>query len=331
MKRILLLLSLLALAACHRIPMYEASSGVFLRLDLKTELDAEFSENIDFAAHPELLAKVTGTAPEMVRACFYDADSHELVAEDFLPPEGGFIHIPTGMYDVLVYSLGTEATQVEGTKTRAGAYAFTSPTGARVKVQTKAGGGEDSEVEQAVIWEPDPLYAGRIAGAVIPVYPEGEEESVVLESVLKRSVETWSLEIREVEGAERIAAAEAYVTGQAAGRYLWDGRTTNHPASLVCPLVVNPAKGQLWTVFNTFGKFPEAESDVVVDLLVTTTGGARCSYIFDVTDQWKNPDNTAHRIVIDVLVEIPDENYSGGGFDPIVEDWDGEEIDIIVG
>lgn len=331
MKRILLLLSLLALAACHRIPMYEASSGVFLRLDLKTELDAEFSENIDFAAHPELLAKVTGTAPEMVRACFYDADSHELVAEDFLPPEGGFIHIPTGMYDVLVYSLGTEATQVEGTKTRAGAYAFTSPTGARVKVQTKAGGGEDSEVEQAVIWEPDPLYSGRIAGAVIPVYPEGEEESVVLESVLKRCTETWSLEIREVEGAERIAGAEAYVTGQAAGRYLWDGRTTNHPASLVCPLVVNATKGQLWTVFNTFGRFPEAESDVVVDLLVTTTGGARCSYIFDVTDQWKNPDNTAHRIVIDVLVEIPDESYSGGGFDPIVEDWDGEEIDIIVG
>ena len=331
MKRILLLLLILALVACHRIPMYEASSGVFLRLDLQTELDAEFSENIDFAAHPELLAKLTGKAPEMVRACFYDAVSHELVAEDYLPPEGGFIHIPTGVYDVLVYSLGTEATQVDGTRTRAGAYAFTSATGARVKVQTKADSGEGAVAEQAVIWEPDPLYAGRIAGAVIPVYPEGEEESVVLESVLKRSVESWSLEIREVEGAERIAGAEAYVIGQAAGRYLWDGRSTNHPASLVCPLVVNAAKGQLWTVFNTFGKFPEAESDVVVDLLVTTTGGARCSYIFDVTDQWVNPDNTAHRIVIDVLVEIPDDNYSGGGFDPLVEEWDGEEIDIIVG
>lgn len=339
MKRFLLCMTaLLALAACHRIPMYEAGSGVYLKLNLQLEPEAVFSDNIDLASHPELLAKVNAKRPELVRVCFYDAESHELVAEDFLPPEGGFVSVSAGAYDILVYGLGTEVTQVEGTRTRAGAYAFSSPTGARVKLrsaQVKAddGDGEDEDdgAGQPVIYEPDHLMTGRIAGAVIPVHPEGESESVVLESEFKQCTESWSLEFLAVEGTEYIASAEAYIIGQAAGRYLWDSRSTNHPASLVCPLVPDTEKGHLWTVFNTFGKYPQAESDVVVDVLVTTTGGARCSFIFDVTDQWLNPDNTAHRIVIDTLMEIPDENYSGGGFEPIVDEWDGEEIDVIIG
>ena len=338
MKRLpLILLSLLLLfpAGCHRIPMYEAGSGVYLKLNLMLDPDAEVSENIPLDNYPELRAKIEGKAPEMVRACFYDAVNHELVAEDFLPPEGGFINIPTGVYDVLVYSLGTEVTQVEGTGVRATGYAFTSNTGVRVKTRgTKAdeeGDGEDSGTVQPVIYEPDHLFVGRIPGAVVPVRPEGKEETLVLETALERFVQTWSLEIRHIEGAERIAGAEVYLTGQAASRYLWDGRCSNHPAALSFPLVLDAGQELLWTVFNTFGKFPDAQSDVVVDILLTTTGGARVSFLYDATDQVLNPDNTARRIVIDEPLVVPTDDYQGGGFEPVVDDWDGEEIDVIIG
>ena len=50
----------------------------------------------------------------------------------------------------------------------------------------------------------------------------------------------------------------------------------------------------------------------------------------DVTDQWLNPDNSAHRIVVEELVEIPGDDYQGGGFDPIVNEWDGEAIPVII-
>ena len=40
-----------------------------------------------------------------------------------------------GTYDIIVYSLGTEATRVEGTASRAGANAFTSQLGITIKAK----------------------------------------------------------------------------------------------------------------------------------------------------------------------------------------------------
>lgn len=340
MKRILLLLALLALAACHRIPMYEAESGVYLRLNLALDRNVEIGDNLDLDANPALRLKVDGKVPEMVRACIYDAESHELVAEDFLPTEGGFVNIPAGAYDIVVYGLGTEVTQVEGTQTRAGSYAYTSRTGVKVKVLSTAvkvgddsgdaGSAEGGEEEQSVIYEPDHLFVGRIAGAVVPVFPKGGEETVVLETTMERLVQSWTLEIRHVEGLERVQGAEVYLIGQAGGRYLWDGRAPGHPAALSFPVAVDAGQELLWSVFNTFGSFPAAENDVFVNLLLTLTSGVKCRVGFDVTDQFLNPDNTAHRIVIDEPLVVPDAEYGGGGFNPVVDDWDGEEIEIIL-
>ena len=328
---------LLALTAgCKRIPMYERSAGIYLRVAVDQSLDPAQEAFLDFDARPQLRDKVAGKMPELVRACFYDAVSHELVAEDFLPPTGGFVDVPAGAYDVLVYSLGTDATQVSGTESRAGAYAFTSPTGARVKLQaprTKDDADQDGESgasEQPVVFEPDHLFVGKIAGAMVPVRPE-EAEKTVLSVNLSRLSESWTVEVVDVEGAERIRKAEIYITGQAAGRYLWDARSSNRPAALGFECDVDVTKGQLFSEFNTFGRYADLETDVIVNVLVTTTAGSRVRYVYDVTDQWLNPDNTAHRIIIDELVEIPGDDFQGGGFTPIVNDWDGEEIDIIIG
>ncbi len=50
----------------------------------------------------------------------------------------------------------------------------------------------------------------------------------------------------------------------------------------------------LFSVFNTFGKYPQPDCDVMV---------------YDVTDQWLNPDNSAHLIRIGERMEIPGERY----------------------
>ena len=72
-RTLLLLLSLLALAACHRIPMYEAESGVYLKLNLALDRNVEIGDNLDLDAYPALRLKADGKVPEMVRACIYDA------------------------------------------------------------------------------------------------------------------------------------------------------------------------------------------------------------------------------------------------------------------
>ena len=332
-QRFLLVLCVLLpalITGCRRIQMHEVESGVYLRVSVDSSLDPAMEALLDFDARPALLDKVAGKTPELVRACFYDAVSHELVKEDFLPAQGGFVDVPAGAYDVVVYNLGTEVTQVSGTETRAGGYAFTGQTGSRVKMQGVSGkAGEDETDEQPVVYEPDHLFVGRIAGALVPVHPT-DAETLVLSAELSRLSESWILEVVDVEGAERIRKAEVYLTGQAADRFLWDGRTSNHACALGFETEIDVAEGRLFAVFNTFGKCSQPEADVIVNVLVTTANGSRCRYVFDVTDQWLNPDNSAHRLVVEEPLEIPGDDYQGGGFDPIVNDWDGEAIPVII-
>ena len=334
-QRFVLSILLLVLAAgCQRIPMHERGAGIYLRVSIDQSLDPAMSALLDFDARPSLRERVAGKKPGLVRVCFYDAVSHELVAEDFLPAEGGFVNVAAGVYDVIVYSLGTEATQVSGTEVRAGGYAFTDPTGIRVKLlsaQAKEEGDEPiGTEEQPVIFEPDHLFVGKIAGARVSLHPDDAEPEVLV-TELSRISESWILEIEDIVGAAHIQKAEVYVTGQAAGRFLWDGRTTNHPCALGIETEIDIQRRRLFSVFNTFGKYPQPDCDVMVYVLVTTNSNAHCLYVYDVTDQWLNPDNSAHLIRIRDRMEIPGDDYHGNDFNPVVTDWDGVEIPVLIG
>ena len=334
-QRFVLSILLLVLAAgCQRIPMHERGAGIYLRVSIDQSLDPAMTALLDLDARPSLHERIVGKKPELVRVCFYDAVSHELVAEDFLPVEGGFVNVAAGVYDVIVYNLGTEATQVSGTEVRAGGYAFTDPTGIRVKLlsaQAKEEGDEPiGTEEQPVIFEPDHLFAGKMAGAMVSVRPD-DAEPEVLATELSCISESWILEIADIVGAEHIQNAEVSVTGQAAGRFLWDARTTNHPCALGLETEIDVEQGRLFSVFNTFGKYPQPDCDVMVYVLVTTNSNAHCLFVYDVTDQWLNPDNSAHLIRIGERMEIPGDDYHGSGFNPVVIGWDGVEIPVIIG
>ena len=334
-QRFVLSILLLVLAAgCQRIPMHERGAGIYLRISVDQSLDPAMTALLDFDARPSQRDIVVGKKPELVRVCFYDAVSHELVAEDFLPAEGGFVDIAAGVYDVIVYSLGTEATQVSGTEVRAGGYAFTDPTGIRVKLLSAQAKEEDDDPigteEQPVIFEPDHLFVGKIAGARVSLHPDDAEPEVLV-TELSRISESWILEIEDIVGAAHIQKAEVYVTGQAAGRFLWDGRTTNHPCALGIETEIDIQRRRLFSVFNTFGKYPQPDCDVMVYVLVTTNSNAHCLYVYDVTDQWLNPDNSAHLIRIRDRMEIPGDDYHGNDFNPVVTDWDGVEIPVLIG
>ena len=76
--------------------------------------------------------------------------------------------------------------------------------------------------------------------------------------------------------------------------------------------------------------FTLPDSDVLVMVLVTTNSGARCLYVYDVTDQWLNPDNSTHRLIFEETMEIPDDDYQGGEVDPVATDWEGVVIPVLI-
>lgn len=313
----------LCLLSCKRIPLYDPQSDVLLKLDLQLNTEVTLNDDIDLDGNPDLSRKVYGTMPQTVRVCFYDTQTHALVTEEFLPPQGGFIDVAAGTYDILVYSLGNEVTRVESTETRAGGRAFTSNVGQTLKV-TKSG--STKAMDFNVIYEPDHLFVGRKEAVQIPVHAS-IDRTVVIEMPMRTLLETYSFEVRNIQGAENIASTDVYITGQASSKYLWDGRYPLTPCAIYFPAVLNVDKGHIYTVFNTFGKIPGIESDVLLNVIVGTTSGGKYQWIFDVTPQFDNPDNTHHEIIIDEPVVIP-EDGSGGGFSAEVHPWESEIIPI---
>ena len=334
-KTLTALLALLALASCTRIPLYDPLADVYLKLSIRLNTDTVLNEDLDIKGNAYLEEKVYGKMPERVRACFYDVTDHTMVQEIFLPPEGGFVEIPAGTYDLIVYGLGTTVTRIDGENSRAGARAYTSETNTRVKVSSRAGTAADGSavettiIDQAVINEPDHLFVGRREAIVVPVRSE-IDKTVVIECELTSLVESYSFELRNVVGAERIDKAEIYITGQSPSRYLWDGRRPNRVAAIWFQGEINEKKGHIYTVFNTFGKYPGMQNFVFLNVRVADTSGNLYQWEFDVTDQFDNPDNVHHEIIIDEVVEIPDPGSGGGTLSPVVNDWQIVEIPITV-
>ena len=321
-RSVILLLCVLAgflFASCKREPLYDRESGVYLKTNVILGPSTVLTGNVDIDGDPVLSAKVNGKMPDRLRVLFYDVNTHEYVTEEFLPPQGGFVNVPAGTYDILVYGLGTEVTRVSGSETRAGTYAVTSYVGTKVKVRTKAGPGIEGQTEFPVIYEPDHVFVGRASNVVVPVRSE-LDDTIVIEMDLSTLLDTYTLEVLNVFNAEAIQSMTVYITGHAPSRYLWDKRFPKSPSAIMFEAMPDVEDGCIRTAFNTFGKFPEESNEVFLNVQITDVEGGRFQWVYDVTDQFDNPDNTGHRIVITDVMEIPDGGT--GGFAPDVNDWD---------
>ena len=73
---------------------------------------------------------------------------------------------------------------------------------------------------------------------------------VVVEIEMTTLIDTYTLEVRYIEGAGRIQKADVYITGQAPLKYMWDRRFSNKPSAIYFESVVDPKKGNLFTAFN---------------------------------------------------------------------------------
>lgn len=324
MKRLfstILLLSALGLfTSCKHLELNKPTSGVFVRLTLSQGPSDTLPDEFINSSNSEIQNKIKGHYPEKVRLLFYDPDTHELVEEDYINPEGGFVDVPSGYYDIVAYGMGSNTTRVSGIDSRAGSYAYTSGLGATLRM-TKSDD-PDGYIDFPIIYEPDPIYVGRAENTYIPVRAE-QDRTLLIDLFMPTLLDTYSFEIPEIEGAQYIKSAEIYITGQAAFRYLWDKRLSNKNVALYFKAPVNKEDGSIKTVFSTFGSHsPQIQNDVYLNIMVTDANGARFQWIYNVTEQFNNPDNNNHRIVIGDHIIIP--NGVDGGINPDVNDWEAE-------
>ena len=316
------LVGLLAVASCKRVPLYDASSHIVLELQLKLNQDMTVSDTVDLYSYPQFYEKVHLKTPDRLAACFYDVNTHQMVAKEYVGPTGGYItSVPSGTYDILVYELGTLVTQVENNDMRGQIKARTDDITQSVSTRFLSKATKADPNTDPVISEPDHLIVARLAGVFVPDHAD-IDETYVIHADGQSSVETYSFLVRNVKGIEQVRSVQALVTGQASSKFLWDGHNPTAPVNVLTTAVADRSLKCFYGVYNTFG---EIGGKVYLNFLVTTINGDEEVFPVDVTDEVDNPDNV---IVVDSLVIPPMGDTPHGGYNPTVDDWDDEVIDV---
>lgn len=331
---------LIIAAGCKRIPLYERSTKINLVVDLEMGLDYDIELSYETPFSKEYQAKIDGVAPEYYEVLVYDINTNELKSTHIVGEKGGSLSLFPGNYHLVVYSFGTESTQVKDLHHRQFAQAYTTDItdlkSGILKSMSSNMAQETKSVtktyeDDPIITEPDHLYVGNKMDVFIEAF-QGREEEITIYTTAASILDTYSLEVLNIKGAENIEKVEAFVTGQIVSNYFGRPERNYSPATLYVEMTPDVQNQRLYTVFNTFGKLPGAENKIFLDITVTDSGGGQYRYIYDVTDQFDDPGNTDNQLIIDGgIIDIPEAEQGGGGFQPSVDDWDHEDIDVPLG
>lgn len=338
---VLAMLLTLALWGCQRIPLYERTTNVYLDFKVNIDLDYKLDLSVDTDIPEEYESKIYGKMPEYVEVLFYDRDDHTLKKSQILPVEGGFLDVPAGEYDLVIYSFGTESTQVVNTHYMYDAQAFTTDITKEMasKLFAVKAITDDAETkgevrgydDDPIIHEPDHLYVVKKEGVSISSFLD-KTGTVTIDATAHSIVEVYSMEVLGVKGAENIERVDAFITGQVKSHYFGADGKSQDPATLYITMTPDAENNRLYTVFGTFGKLTGEENKVYLDIMVTNSGGGQYRYIYDVTEQFDDTANENNKLVIGGdEIDIPKAEFGGSGLAPSVDGWDNETVEVPLG
>ena len=303
---------------CYDHP-HVADYNLSLKLTLKLELDIRL--DVTEEAHTKI------EVPNYMKVCFYDPQTGRLGKTEFVGGQGGNLNEAPGIYDMVVYSFGTEWTQIRGEGEVNTLEAFTSDiTSQKESLLSTFKRSGEYEAPGPIIYTPDHLLVTR-KQVVIPALNAGERV-VTITAEAATIVDTYSFEVKNITGVEYIASVEAFVTNQARSSFFGRGEKSTEPATIYFPVEVDAKTGVIKTTFNTFGKLP-GESLSYLHIVMKDTGGTIHTVTEDITDQFEDP---GHEIIINRPVVIPPpEGGGGGGISPTVDPWEDENHDVPIG
>ncbi len=325
-------------AGCRRIPLYDRSTRVDIIIDLDRELDHNIVMSVDKPLEKIYTDKIEGVVPNYYEVLVYDTVTNDLISSNIVGEKGGSLSIFPGSYHLVIYSFGTESTQLKDLHNRNTANAFTTDITASKGEIIKSKINESAREyvskgyeDDPIINEPDHLYTSNEMDVTIDAFI-GEEQTVTIRTTVSTILDVYSLEVLNIKGAENIEKVEAFVTGQILSNYFGRPERDSSPATVYVDMSVDVENSRLYTVFNTFGKLPGEQNQIFLDITVTDSGGGQYRYIYDVTDQFDDPGNEDHQLLIDgEIIDIPKAEHGGGGFRPEIDEWEREDIDVPLG
>ena len=338
---IMIVMVVLLAGACQRRPFAESRTKVSLNLTVKTNI----------------INHVQGDLPENMRVDLYDPETAELRYTDYVGPHGGYIHPEPGVYDMIVYSIGSESTIVHNEQNYNKIEAYTNEVSAFLKGQIAQflakrsqavkervakkyaalmQDGEQIEKapqlneEELVVNQPDHIFVGWYHNLEIPViYEHDEVREIYVEVDAHTLVETWQVEIRNLEGAQWIGSTVSLMSGQKGSVHMGPNKHTERIVSVYFDMKLEDREDGskcLKGKFNTFGLHPDNLTGAYLDLNIKDKGGKDFYHHFEVTDQFY--DNPERYILIEEKLVVDEPKVEGGGLKPEVTDWEQIRTDI---
>ncbi|MBO4455587.1 MAG: DUF5119 domain-containing protein [Bacteroidales bacterium] len=346
---------ILLAASCDLRPLEDPSELVNIRINVnvKTVINVTARHTL-YTGNPkinELTAeKDYQLKTDIMRVLIYNPKTKSLVNQSFVTSKSekedgsqmftGTLNISYGTFDFLVYNFDTPTTQVKDENNEDQILAYTNEL-TESQRSSMLGSKADTFDNIPIHLEPEHLMVAH--------HPEmrvsPHDTVVVIHTEASSIIDTYYIQIH-VEGMQYASTrANAVISGVSPSNHIGQGTTgggvrTTDPAGAVCfelrqstdTTYAGANKDIMCAVFNTFGKIPDAKSDLRVTFNVVDIAGNLQQKEVNLDEIFKTEDAVErHWLLIDEVwtIEKP-ENPStpGSGFQPWVTDWEITEGNI---
>lgn len=350
---ILIAVFAVALTGCNRRELEDMMERVNLRVDVNIKAVASVTTHV-YNEHIPLPDLNT----DMMRVMVYDPKTKNLLTQSFISNKSvsedgsqvlsGELNISYGDYDMLVYNFDTPTTMVTGENNENTILCYTDALPPSVRAHylgmlanaKNAGSKADNDTydDLAINYEPDHLLVAREHN----LHVSPHDTVVVIHTEARTVVDTYYIQIR-VKGMQFASSASAIISGLAPSRLMGlDQPVVDHPSAICFDLnksidtKYDEYQDVLCATFNTFGKIQDATSDLLVTFNVVDTGGNLQQKVVNLDEIFKSEDAIERHwlLIEDEIFEVtpppvtPPDSQTGGGFQPVVDDWQEEHGEI---
>ena len=341
---LLTLVSALLLTACIHRPLEEMGNTHYLRVYIDDSI-----RNTTCLFYNDTLARPDFKLPQVVRITLNDCQNGTQVAESFLQHSGrdslgyyldGYIIADAGNYDLMIYNIGTETTNIRDNYNFGTATAYTNPIQSqlysRIPQSVRAYG------YSRIVYAPDHLFVTARRQAVVPYTHDIDTLRERNGSFFKAStlVKTYYMQVR-VKGIRYVSTASALISGMAGSSVLATQSMVETDTVRLYMEMDNYRAADtantayIYTTFNTFGKLPKENTLLTLTFEFVTTDGRSQVETINITDLFETPMVRENQwilidreIVIDPPPTPPNPGGNSGGFTPKVDEWEDIRTDI---
>ena len=293
MKRYSFILMMLAAVACqHKDLCYDHphQSGLEVNIDWTKSPDADV---------------------ETMELFLFPTEGGPAIHHTFQDRKGGRLTIPRGTYRAICTNSGKGANRFSGLDTPFEEFEVTTRT---VK-----------ESESSTI-EPDMLYSSNQESGIevrdrqtgsVTFYPE-------------QRTPLYTIIVKNVSNLKYTTDCVASISALAHGFYLGVNRPERGRTSQNFPMFRSDDT-TLRGYMTMFGHCGDEATTHIISLCFTLSDGTKTYYNYDITDRMNDPaieGKLSATIVLDLELELPKPITNGSGFQPTLDGWQDETIDV---